>query len=195
MRNFTFIIAALLLITFTACEKEEDDAGNDCCMETLYPDLAAVQFTIDGVDYIQNLSSAAYANEDPGFAIPQIARIYSFTNNLGAKQVNLMFTRVKLADEATCAYAYEQRIAIIINQLDQGIGETKTYPVDLSLFPAGASSSYINEDDDVSLAAGNSSVTVTNYIPDNTLEGSFDINYANGTVASGSFSLDLTTMY
>ena len=182
----------LFTITLFSCEqKDEEEDMSLCAFESKYKDVDEIQFKINGINYKQNLGSKAYE----GTSVPNIAKIYNFTNGANGTRVELFFTRAQLSNEETCDVEFQHRLVIAINKLQQGLNETKTYPVDIGLFPEGASSSYINETNNVELAADSSSITITQYIPDNILNGYFSINYSKDTKANGTFNLDLMRTY
>ena len=65
MKN-NYLTALLLLICFaTSCVEEEDE--QQCDYERLYPEVPEVQFTVNGANYIQNVSSASFPDSDNNF--------------------------------------------------------------------------------------------------------------------------------
>lgn len=184
MKILNIYILVIISCIVVACEKKEESL---CDYERLYPEIPEVQFTVNGNNFVQNVSSSSFPNDEYDFE-----KIYvENPSNGGVYNIDLYFTFIEFIENETCDAEYEHRIVINVN-VDQGINETKTYPVNLLGTPATAS--YVFERETQKLPSGNSTITISKYIPENDLEGTFSIQF-DDVETTGTFKLDLTKTY
>ncbi|MGB0431062.1 MAG: hypothetical protein ACPGLV_11355 [Bacteroidia bacterium] len=195
MKNLSVLLLIIISASFTlsSCSTDDDDL---CDYENKYPDMSIIQFEVDGEAFTQNINSGSYNNASDR---PALTKIYEeFDVGPTESNFNLYFTHIKfLNNPPECEARWNHRITINAN-IDQRPNETKVYKVDgnpsnenhviAAYTPSNSLPS--QNDNDV-----NNTLTITRFIPQNVLEGSFNITFRNGTKTSGSFELDLTENY
>ena len=178
-----------------SCETEEEEPM--CSYESKYPDIPEIQFSVNGENFIQNVNSQSYSNE-PGR--PELTKIYKENNIDGtSSNFDLYFTNVKfLNNPPDCEVRWNHRITINAN-IDQRPTETKVYKVDGN--PNNQNqvfASYVFENKLPPIMMGNDTnniLTITRFVPQNVLEGMFNITFQDGTTSTGAFNLDLSKDY
>ena len=191
MKSFKLVLMAILVATLFSCEAEEEDEM--CQFDERYPDVTDVQFDINGQSYYQNVTSQSY---NTGEAIPDLAKIVVSNSEVGEAISNfdLYFTHVALdEDSPECDTFWQHRLFINAN-IEQGPNETRVYKVDGN--PNNTHHVFANYVFESSAPVAMSSdstntLTITQFIPQNILVGSFNITFQDGTESQGSFNLNL----
>ena len=193
MKNIKKWSLAFLMLVLISCEEEEVEPT--CDFGSLYTEISDVQFEVDGTAYTQNVSKSTFPEAQ---ITPDIAKIYKIANETGGYiPAELFFTYTELLppdENDYCAANYLHRFYIQL-YLEQNPSETKVYPVTNSGKLEDAASSYQFRKEMVLFPNEGSTVTISKFVPQNRLEGTFSFQYPNGKSASGVFNLDLTKRY